>query len=128
MANEQAAKFSSPEHALGALAKGEIAAGPASSAQKVCLGPSNNGWFTLSWSATAIGTYDWVGLYAGPNEPDSNYVGGNNWQWASNGNSYVTNTPCQPNYEARYLIWDGTAKAYKSIARTGAFPKTTCSS
>ena len=125
MANEK--EILTPEHAAQGLAAGQIAAGAPSSAQRACLGPSNNGWFTLSWSSTATGTNDWIGLYKNTTDPDTAYFGNNNWQWATKGNSYVTNTSVQPGYEARYLIWDATSKAYKSVARTGAYPEAKCS-
>ena len=126
MANEK--ETLTPEHAAQELVAGQIAAGAASSAQKVCLGPSNNGWFTLSWSATATGTYDWVGLYKNTTDPDGSYIGGNNWCWAEKAKSYVTSTSVQPGFEARYLIWDATSKSYKSVAKTGAYPGAVCSS
>ena len=125
MSNQQ--QHASPEHAaqyLVANPQGEAA----SSAQNVCLGPSNNGWFVLTWSATAVGTNDWVGLYASDSEPDSNYIGGNNWQWATKGNAYTTSTAVQPGYQARYLIWDAGSSQYKSVARTPGYPTAVCSS
>jgi hypothetical protein len=121
-------QHSTPEHAAQALREsGESEAGTSSS-QKVCLGPSNNGWFVLSWQATAIGTNDWVGLYASNDAADSDYVGGNNWQWATRGSNYTTATSVRPGYQARYLIWDATTKAYKSVARTPGYPESVCSS
>ncbi|HYO57058.1 hypothetical protein [Archangium sp.] len=99
-----------------------------SSTYSVCLGPSNNGWFTLSWSAAGIGKHDWVGLYANASDDDSKYIGGHNWQWATNGTSYVTSTAVQPGYQARYLIWDASMGKYVSVARTPAYPAAVCSS
>jgi hypothetical protein len=78
----------------------------------------NNGFFELSWAATTVGSYDWVGLYVNEYLPDSEYIGGNNWQWAVRGNSYDTSTPAQPGYQVRYLVWDAKAGAYKSVARS----------
>ncbi len=79
---------------------------------------TSSGYFVLNWSATAIGSYDWIGLYQNADLPDSDYIGGNNWQWAVRGNSYKTSTPAQPGYQARYLIWDAVSGAYKSVARS----------
>ena len=119
--------YSSPEHASQELMLHSELAGVTSTNQEVCFGPSNNGWFTLFWSAAAAGTYDWIGLYKSTGDDDNDYIGGNNWQWASKGSSFVTSTACQPGYEARYLIWDANSKQYKSVARTGAFPEKICS-
>lgn len=120
--------FDTPEHAAQALAADAGLQGQQASNAKVCLGPSNNGWFELSWTAQAVGNYDWIGLYKTTSDSDGDYIGGNNWQWATKGGPYVTNTACQAGYEARYLIWDANSKAYKAIARTGGFPATQCSS
>ncbi|HWU86034.1 MAG TPA: hypothetical protein VN253_02115 [Kofleriaceae bacterium] len=79
---------------------------------------TNTGYFVLSWSATVTGTYDWIGLYQNADLPDSDYIGGNNWQWAVRGSSYKTATPAQVGYQARYLVWDARAGAYKSVARS----------
>lgn len=79
---------------------------------------TNNGYFVLSWSAAATGSYDWIGLYQNADLPDSAYIGGDNWQWAVRGSPYQTTTPAQVGYQARYLVWDATAGAYKSVART----------
>ncbi len=79
---------------------------------------TSNGYFVLNWSADAIGSYDWIGLYQNADLPDSDYIGGNNWQWAVRGNSYKTSTPAQVGYQARYLIWDAVTGAYKSVARS----------
>jgi hypothetical protein len=119
--------FATPEHAAQALAADTGLETAAASNARVCLGPNNNGWFEVSWSAAAVGNYDWIGLYSSVSAADSDYVGGNNWQWATKGSPYVTSTACQPGYEARYLIWDAGSKSYKSIARTGAFPSSQCS-
>jgi hypothetical protein len=85
-------EFQTPDHAAQSLRARPEGASPraASATYSVCLGPSNNGWFTLSWSAAGIGQHDWVGLYANASDDDSKYIGGNNWQWATNGTSYVT--------------------------------------
>jgi hypothetical protein len=120
--------FSTPEDAAQALAADAGLQAAATASAKVCFGPSDKGWFQLSWSAPAVGKYDWIGLYSSPSASDGDYIGGSNWQWATNGPSYVTNTACQPGYEARYLSWDAGSSTYKSVARTGAFPATQCSS
>lgn len=98
----------------------------AASQAKVCLG-TTNGWFELTWKASPIGKYDWIGLYKNDNDPDTDYVGGNNWQWAVNGNSYTTATGTNDGYQARYLVWDAASNAYVSIARTPAYSPTVCS-
>jgi hypothetical protein len=79
---------------------------------------TNNGYFQLNWSASPIGTWDWIGLYQNASLPDSDYIGGDNWQWATRGSPYVTDTPFQTGYQARYLVWDATTGQYVSIART----------
>lgn len=78
---------------------------------------NSGGYFQLDWSETLTGTYDWVGLYPNDTVPDSDYIGGNNWQWATRGNSYKTSTPVQPGYQVRYLVWDAQAGQYVSVAR-----------
>ena len=120
-------KFDSPDHAAQAFIAGAIEVEVNSTNHKVCLGPSNNGWFTLYWSATAKSKWDWIGLYSNTSKADSDYIGGNNWQWANDEGKYVTSTACQPGYEARYLVWDTSSKSYKSVARTGAYPERVCS-
>ncbi|TYP74271.1 hypothetical protein [Aquimarina intermedia] len=115
--------FKNPEEAMKALASGEVETAKAASQATVGLGPNQKGWFTLYWEATAVGKYDWIGLYENVNKTDTEYITGNNWQWASKGNEYVTNTACQPGYAARYLIWDTNTEKYKAIAKTGAYPK-----
>lgn len=120
--------FTSPEHAAQALAAGTVKAGPASSQQSVCLALGGSGWFKLTWSAVAIGKYDWIGLYTDPSKNDTDYVGGNNWYWAVNGSYYVTNTAATGNYEARYLVYDDKTSKYVSVARSGPFPGQVCSS
>ena len=80
---------------------------------------SAGGYFELNWRVDGpIGTYDWVGLYINKDLPDSVYIGGNNWQWATKGNSYKTATAGQPGYQARYLVWDATTGNYVSVARS----------
>ena len=121
--------FASPKEAAEALAAGTVKAGVMSSSQKVCLGVTGgNGWFTITWSAAAIGTYDFVALYDSVNKADGDYLSGNSWQYASKGNSYVTSSAACPNYEARYLVWDAPNSKYKAVARTGAYPAQICSS
>jgi hypothetical protein len=88
-----------------------------STSQSVSLS-ANGGFFELSWNASTIGSYDWVGLYQNAELPDSDYIGGNNWQWATRGTSYKTSTAVQTGYQARYLVWDAVRGAYKSVARS----------
>lgn len=91
-----------------------------SSDQQASLGFSN-GYFVLSWSASNIDSYDWVGLYSSINAQDSDFVGGA-WQWATKGGSFVTGQGMIAGYQARYLVWDKTAGKYVSVARTDPFP------
>jgi hypothetical protein len=79
---------------------------------------ASEGYFVLSWSATVVGTYDWIGLYVNQDLPDSDYIGGDNWQWAVRGSPYKTVTPAQKGYQARYFVWDASAGAYRCVART----------
>lgn len=92
----------------------------ASSNQKVCLA-YEAGRFVLQWSATAIDTHDWVGLYASVSAPDTDQISGA-WQWATYGSSYTTSQTIAPGYQARYLVWNATAGKYVSVARTDPFP------
>jgi hypothetical protein len=78
---------------------------------------NDGGYFQLNWSETVTGTYDWIGLYPNDTVPDTDYIGGNNWQWATRGTSYKTVTPAQPGYQVRYLVWDAGAGQYTSVAR-----------
>jgi hypothetical protein len=118
-------EFATPEDAAQALAANpELQTGQTSTAT-VCLGPTNSGYFQLSWVAQAIGPNDWAGLYASTSAPDNDYQA---FQWATKDSPYDTGKDCQPGYEARYLIWDAPSKAYKSIARTGGYPASICSS
>ena len=80
---------------------------------------NNGGYYELHWRASIIGSYDWVGLFANDSVPDSDYIGGNNWQKAKAGDSYTTSTPVQSqmDYEVRYLVWDAQAGRYVSVAR-----------
>ena len=121
--------FASPKEAAEALAAGTVKAGVTSSNQKVCLGVTGgNGWFTITWSASAIGSYDFVALYESVQKPDSDYLSGNSWKYAEKGSPYITSSAACPNYEARYLVYDDVKKAYVSVARTGAYPAQICSS
>ncbi len=121
--------FASPKEAAEALAAGTVKAGVRSSNQRVCLGVTGgNGWFTITWSASAIGSYDFVALYNSVQAADGDYLSGNSWQYAEKGTSYVTSSAACPNYEARYLVWDDVNKKYTSVARTGAYPAQICSS
>lgn len=90
----------------------------ASSNQAVTLAFAE-GYFVLGWSAKNIDSYDWVALYRSINDPDASYL---TYQWAVNGNSYVTSEIVQAGYQARYLIWNATTKEYNSVARTDPFP------
>ena len=78
---------------------------------------NNGGFYELRWSASITGSYDWVGLYPNDTVPDSEYIGGDNWQWATRGNSYKTSTPVTSAYQVRYLVWDGKAGQYVAVAR-----------
>jgi hypothetical protein len=123
------ATFASPREAAEALAAGTAEVGVKSSNQRVCLGVTGgNGWFTMTWSADAIGTNDFVALYASVDKPDTEYLSGNSWYWASKANSYITSSAACPKYEARYLVWDTVNKKYVAVARTGAYPAAQCSS
>jgi len=82
---------------------------------------TSSGYLVLNWSATVVGSYDWIGLYVNQDLPDSDYIGGDNWQWAVRGSPYQTDTPAQTGYQARYLVWDATAGAYVSVARSAPF-------
>lgn len=101
---------------------------PQASDVKVCLAVGSDGQFLLQWSAKNIGNYDWVGLYANPGDKDDDYIGtrvSGPWQWASKGTSYQTGEKVQANFQARYLVWNGSV--YHSVARTPAFPGSVCS-
>lgn len=101
------------------------AARAADAAFNVCLG-YENGEFVLSWSATSVGKWDWVGLYTDASQPIDDKVA---WQWASDGNSYGTGVNVQPGFQARYLSWDTSSSQYVVVAQTTGFPNTTvCSS
>jgi hypothetical protein len=78
---------------------------------------NNGGYFELDWSATIPGSYDWVGLFVNDTVPNTDYIGGNNWQWATRGNSYKTSTPVQAGYQVRYLVWDPNAGQYTAVAK-----------
>ncbi len=120
--------FQSPEHAARHLTSNPEKAGAENDRPQVCFGPSKNGWFSLSWSARVVGTYDWVGLYTSSSKPDSEYISGlGNWEWASKASPFVTGVACQPGYQARYLTWDAQTSKYVSIAKTPAFPEKVCS-
>jgi hypothetical protein len=107
----------------------ELLAGMPASENNEALGSSNQkvslsyfyGSFVLGWSATAVDSYDWVGLYKHITDPDTSYVGGA-WQWASRGSSYYTSVMMTSGYQARYLVWDATNRKYVSVARTDPFP------
>lgn len=113
-----------PEVVAGKLKADTSLAGSAkttaSSNQKVYLTYAS-GYFILQWSATAIDSYDWVGLYASVSAPDTDYIGGA-WQWATSGSSYTTSQVMTPGYQARYLVWNASLAQYVSVARTDPFP------
>ncbi|MBK8158181.1 MAG: phosphatidylinositol-specific phospholipase C [Rhodospirillaceae bacterium] len=102
----------------------------------VGLGPSERGWMTLYWQGSTPGTWDWIGLYAQESDKDTDFIQGNNWQWASRSGStgiegyFVTEKAVSSGsgYHARYLVWDETAKLYRSIARTPPYIVKVCSS
>lgn len=77
-----------------------------------------HGCFVLNWKASATGTYDWVGLFENDKVKDSKYLTGNNWQWATHGNSFQTDTATKVGYQARYLIWDAQRREYVSVAHS----------
>jgi hypothetical protein len=79
---------------------------------------NSGGYYLLSWQEDVAGSYDWVGLYANSSVPDSDYITAcnYNWQWAVNGNSYKCCTPVSGGHQARYLIWDYNAGAYRAVA------------
>jgi hypothetical protein len=83
-----------------------------------CTLTNNGGYFELQWSASITGSNDWVGLFPNSTVPNGEYIGGNNWQWASRGNRYRTSTPVQgTDYEVRYLVWNTNIKDYQAVAR-----------
>ncbi|MEG0806705.1 MAG: hypothetical protein RSE55_09765, partial [Lachnospiraceae bacterium] len=84
--------------------------------------------FKLSWQSAAIQKYDWIGLYSSELDDDSDYIGGNNWQWASNGTSYITNTSVYAGYQARYLRWNYNESKYVCVSKTKPFPNIRISS
>ncbi len=92
----------------------------------VCLGPTNNGFATLMWSATSIGSDDWVGLYASP--PSSGYEGYLDWEWATKGSSFETGNGIAAGQVAIYWSWNASTKQYVNVAQTPAFPAQVCSS
>lgn len=92
---------------------------------QVCLSFSE-GVFIMSWSATAIGDYDWIGLYDSPEADNNNHLA---YQWAQNGPVYNTGIPVQADFQARYFVWDDPSSEYKVVASTPGFPNTViCSS
>lgn len=102
----------------------------------LALGPMQ-AWFTLYWKVAppGPGTWDWIGLYPNDWTPDTKFITGANWQWATKGSAsgdemyYQTNTAVhESGYQARYLVWDPDAKLYKSIVRTPAYIGKVCAS
>jgi len=79
---------------------------------------NSGGYYLMSWQEDVTGSYDWVGLYANSSVPDSDYLQNcnYNWQWAEYGNSYKCCTPVSGGHQARYLIWDANAGAYRAVA------------
>ena len=98
----------------------------ASNSYNVCLGPTDNGFATLFWSAQAIGSDDWVAVYASP--PSGGYSGYLDWEHADDGSSYVTNVGIAGGQVAIYWAWNSTTSEYVNVAQTPAFPSMVCSS
>jgi hypothetical protein len=127
-----------PTEAAAALATApseEVGPMTVADSVSVAIGASPNGWFTLYWTSAAPNTWDWIGLYPSDATPDTGFVTGQNWQWATEGKPelvsvddyYVTNTSLKPSgYQARYLSWDSSAGIYRSIVRTPAFVGKVC--
>lgn len=107
----------SPEAAALILAAGAPAL-LASSNQSATLSCAS-GVFILSWSASDIGAYDWVGLYRSINDADDAQL---TYQWATRGSSYTTSEVVQTGYQARYVVWRAGLGKYVSVARTDPFP------
>ena len=81
-----------------------------------------NGFFVLEWSSVVCGQRDWVGLYRNITEPDTCFIGGReNWQKAHKGCRFVTQTPVNRGYQARYLAYDVRRKTYVSVAQSEPF-------
>jgi len=65
----------------------------------------------------------WIGLFPSDSTPDTGFITGQNWQWATTDGpgiegSYATYTSLkQSGYQARYLSWDSSAGVYRSIVR-----------
>ncbi len=81
----------------------------------------DDGVFILKWSATNIGSNDFIGLYRSDNASDDNYISGA-WQYASKGSSYKTSQVVINGYQARYLVYDSSLGKYISKAKTDPFP------
>jgi hypothetical protein len=89
---------------------------------KVGLTTTDNGYFKLEWESRSPDSWDYIGLFESTTAGDGNPVTGNNWQRASKGGSYETNSAARPGWQARYLRWSAPMKAYQSIVRTAPFP------
>jgi 1-phosphatidylinositol phosphodiesterase len=87
---------------------------------RVCLGTVGNGYLQLTWEAVNPDSWDWVGLYASVSDPDASPQ---TWQYVSRGNSYNSSYSAVAGYQARYLRWDATSKAYRALVRTEPFPE-----
>jgi hypothetical protein len=61
-----------------------------------------NGGAVMNWTASAVGEYDWVGLYGGPNYYYEDYV---EWHWVGNNTTQDTGLEFQANFQARYFVW-----------------------
>jgi hypothetical protein len=133
-------EYSSPAAAAEALSgstpPSPYGATPAGSVTLLALGPSDNGYFQLSWKVTSPGSYDWIALYK-VSAPDEPYPGGatSTWQWATKGSTsgseltYVTNEGVREvGYQARYFTWDADAKAYRVILKTPEYRGKVCTS
>ena len=72
---------------------------------------------TLEWTTSAIGRWDWVGLYDGPSGSWKKYKRGQ-WQWVRDyrGGAYKTRTKYKKGLQARYVIWDYGLKSYRVVA------------
>ena len=86
---------------------------------KVCLG-TDRGYFLLSYEGDVpeSTSNDWMGLYTSPSSPNEQWIGGNNWQYATRGTKYLTNTYTEIGYEMRYFKKEGT-DWYVIVKRSG---------
>ena len=110
-----------PEAVLKQLAGRNEPDSPTSrdSITRMCL-EANGGYFLLAYQGEIPDTksYDWIGLYKSVEADDSEWIGGNNWNWACRGRTYWTSTLVNTSgYEARYLVYKGGR--YVSVRRSG---------